>query len=101
MMLISKANLQKYLNQTASLEAKSGVDRYGNQSYTKAVLIPVRSEGKIRLVRNIHGEQVVSNTTVFSTTQILPLDKIDGNEVINVSEMVNREGEVIGWECYL
>ena len=100
-MLINKSNLQKYLNQTASLEIKSGVDRYGHQSYSNAVTIPVRREGKIKLVRNTNGEEVTSTTTIFSTTQIQPLDKIDGNEVINVSEMVNYEGTIIGWECFI
>lgn len=99
--MILTANLRRYLNQTASFEAKSGIDRYGHQTYNSAVTIPVRREGKIKLVRNLNGEEVASTTTIFSTTQIQPLDKIDGNEVINVLEMVNREGAVIGWECYI
>ena len=99
--MISTDNLKKYLNQKATFEAKSGVDRYGNQSYSAPVGISVRREGKVQLVRNIHGEQITSMTTIFTATQVLPLDRIDGNEVINVSEMVNREGIVIGWECYL
>lgn len=99
--MILTDNLKKYLNQKASLEAKSGVDRYGNQAYAEPVAIAVRREGNIKMVRNVNGEQITSMTTVFTATQINPLDKIDGHEVINVSEMVNREGEVIGWECYL
>ena len=99
--MISTENLKKYLNQKATFEAKSGVDRYGNQSYANPVAISVRREGKIRMVRNIRGEEVTSTSTIFTATQVLPLDKLDGNEVINVSEMVNREGMVIGWECYL
>ena len=99
--MISTDNLKKYLNQKATFEAKSGVDRYGNQTYASPVAIPIRREGKVKMVRNIHGEEVTSMTTLFTATQVIPLDKIDGYEVINVSEMVNREGMVIGWECYL
>ena len=99
--MISVKELNKYLNQTAELEVKNGVDRYGHQSYADPVTIPVRREGNIKLVRSTNGEEITSTTTIFSTTQILPLDKIDGNEVINSVEMVNKQGIVIGWECYI
>lgn len=99
--MISIEKLNKYLNQTAELEVKNGVDRYGHQSYAEPVTIPVRIEGNVKLVRDMNGEEVTSTTTIFSTIQILPLDKVNGVEVINSMQMVNRQGQVIGWECFL
>ena len=53
------------------------------------------------MVRDMNGETVASNTTVFSLAEIAPLDKIDGRLVIDAMSMVDRDGSVIGWEVYL
>ena len=49
----------------------------------------------------MNGDTVASNTTVFSLAEIAPMDKIDGRLVIDAMSMVDRDGNVIGWEVYL
>lgn len=93
--------LALYLKQTAQLQKQTGPDAYGNMQYGEPQEIPVRREGRTRLVRNTNGETVASNTTVFSLAEIAPMDKIDGRLVIDVMSMVDRDGNVIGWEVYL
>ena len=93
--------LALYLGQTAQLQKQTGPDAYGNMQYGEPQEIPVRREGRTRLVRNTNGETVASNTTVFALAEIAPMDKIDGRLVIDAMSMVDRDGNVIGWEVYL
>lgn len=93
--------LALYLSQTAQLQKQTGADAYGNMQYGAPQEIQVRREGRTRLVRDMNGETVASNTTVFSLAEIAPMDKIDGRLVIGAMSMVDRDGNVIGWEVYL
>lgn len=93
--------LALYLNQIAQYQAQTVPDNYGNMQYTSPQTIKVRKEGKARLVRDTNGETIVSSTTVFSITQINPMDMIDGTIVINSMSMVDKSGNIIGWESYL
>ena len=93
--------LALYLSQTAQLQKQTGPDAYGNMQYGAPQKIQVRREGRTRLVRDMNGETVASNTTVFSLAEIAPMDKIDGRLVIDAMSMVDRDGNVIGWEVYL
>lgn len=93
--------LALYLNQTAMLERQTEPDGYGNMQYSAPQEIKVRKEGKTQMVRSASGETVSSSTTVFSLVQINPMDKIDGAIVINNMNMIDRAGNVVGWESYL
>lgn len=90
-----------YLNQTINLETQKAPDKYGNAAYSEPQQIPARKEGHTRLVRSANGETVTSTTTVWTLAQVLPLDKIDGEIVINTMQMVDKAGNIIGWEIYL
>ena len=83
--------LALYLGQTAQLQKQTGPDAYGNMQYGEPQEIPVRREGRTRLVRDMNGETVASNTTVFSLAEIAPMDKIDGRLVIDAMSMVDRD----------
>ena len=53
------------------------------------------------MVRDTNGETVVSSTTLFTLERVSPMDKIDGVIVINSMSMVDRYGNIVGWEAYL
>ena len=93
--------LALYLGQTVQLQKQTGPDAYVNMQYGAPQEIPVRREGRTRLVRDMNGETVASNTTVSALAEIAPMDKIDGRLVIDAMSMVDRDGNVIGWEVYL
>lgn len=93
--------LAVYLNQTAQYQSQTEPDSYGNMQYAEPQTIKVRKEGKTRLVRDTAGETVASSTTLFSVDQINPMDMIDGVIVINSQSMVDRAGNIVGWEVYL
>ncbi|AEG14702.1 hypothetical protein Desku_1115 [Desulfofundulus kuznetsovii DSM 6115] len=87
-----------YLKQTAIWKQTIGYDLYG-QPLTASTSIPVRWEGKRRLVRNAQGEQVVSEARVFTTHPIQPGDILSfgGRDwpVIAVSEVPTLDGAVL------
>ena len=93
--------LRLYLNQIVRLERQVGPDAYGNMQYATPAEVRARKEGHTRLVRNVSGETVTSTTTVFLQSEISPMDMIDGRIVVDAMEMVDRVGNVIGWEAYL
>jgi hypothetical protein len=93
--------LGQYCSQTAKLERASGPDEWGAAGYEPAVEIKARKEANRKMIRDAEGNTVVSNTTVYSTVEVRPNDKIDGSEVISAGEWVERDGTVCGWEAYL
>ena len=99
-MLYSK-RLDRYCNQLVLLEKRDEPDRYGNETYGNPVPIKARKQGGSRLIRNTAGETVACSVTVFSASEIHPMDKVDGAIVVNSAEWVDKDGNVAGWEAYL
>lgn len=93
--------IKNYLNQDAALECAGEADAYGQTAYGAPKPIKVRKEQKHKMVRDSQGNTVVSDTTVFCAVEVKPQDKIDGAYIIGVSDMVDRFGNVCGWEAYL
>lgn len=93
--------VKELLNQVALLKRRSGTDAFNKPDYSEDVFIAVRKEGKNKLVRDILGNEVVSNTTVFCTVPVKPNDLIDEAVVISVSEMVEKDGTICGYEVFL
>lgn len=89
-----------YLNQDVTWEAKSGQDFYNEIAYTSST-ITARKEQKRRMVRDAQGEEVVSQTTVYTQSAIGLEDKIDGEQVIHVGEWIDKEGSVVGYEVFI
>lgn len=90
-----------YLNQTAQLQRQTEADGYGNMQYSAPQTIKARKEGRTQMVRDTNGETVASSTTLFTLERVSPMDKIDGVIVINSMSMVDRYGNIVGWEAYL
>ncbi len=93
--------LALYLNQTVQLQRQAEPDGYGNMQYSNPQVIKARKEGRTQMVRDTNGETVVSSTTLFTLERVSPMDKIDGVIVINSMSMVDRYGNIVGWEAYL
>ena len=65
-----------YLNQTATWHYATGHDDY-NKPITSSKSIPVRWEGKRRLVRDKEGREVVSEARVFCTANVKAGDRLE------------------------
>ena len=89
-----------YLNQDVTWNAKTGQDGYTKPAYSSSS-IKARKEKKRRMVRDVQGEEVISETTVYTQSNIGLEDQIDGEQVINVSEWIDKGGDVIGYEVFI
>lgn len=89
--------INKYLNQTAVWKKMISADGYPPQP-GPGTPIRVRWEGKRRLVRNLQGQEVVSEARVFCAEQINPGDVLEygGRDwpVIAVSEAMGLDGQL-------
>ena len=92
--------LALYLNQSVTWSKKTGQDAYNEPVYADTT-VAARKERKIRMVRNATNENVVSNTTVFTQALITAEDQVDGENVIDVMDMVDKDGNIIGYEVLI
>jgi hypothetical protein len=87
--------IRDYLNQTATWHYITGQNEYGEPAFGSKT-IPVRWEGKRRLVRDNEGREVVSEAWVFCTEAVKPGDELefDGRRwpVIAVSAIPGLDG---------
>lgn len=96
-MLLYSSLFATLLNQSVTWSMKTGQDKYNEPTYTDST-IAARVEQKNRMARDETGEEVISNTTIFTQAQITAQDEVDGQKVIQVMNMVDDSGTVIGYE---
>lgn len=68
--------IKGYLNQTATWHYVTGKNSYGEPTFDSKA-IKVRWEGKRRLVRDVSGQEVVSEARVFCTAPVQPGDLLE------------------------
>ena len=87
--------MEGYLNQQATWHTVTGLNNYGEPE-TSSQTIPVRWEGKRRLVRDKEGREVISEARVFCLAAVKPGDMLtyDGRKwpVISVSVIPDLSG---------
>jgi hypothetical protein len=91
----------EHLNQTVSYEQFLSQDGYNKPTFSAAQTVAARVEGRRRMVTTLEGENIISSTTVFTQTAVTTLDKIDSRRVLEVMNMVDGEGNIIGYEVLL
>lgn len=86
-----------YLNQEAMWSKTVGKNAFAEPTYTTPCKIKVRWEGKRRMVRDVHGREVVSEFTVTCLEKVNPGDLLTyvGKEfrVIGVSVIPDLDGK--------
>ena len=92
--------LSQMLNQSVTWSRRTGVDAYNKPTYTNST-ISARVERRLRTARTVNNEQVISATTVFTQAQIGYGDEIDNENVIQIMDMVDGDGSVIGYDVLL
>lgn len=92
--------LAAWLKQSVTWSRKTGVDAYNKPTYTNSTIL-ARVERRLRTARTVNNEEVISSTTVFTQSPIGYSDEIDNEKVIQIMDMVDGEGSVIGYEVLL
>jgi len=90
--MISLSRLCKYLTQDIQWSQMNGSDNYGKPTYSTAVTIKGRKLGKQKLVKDLEGREIVSDTTVIVVEGVSTGDLIDGREVLAVEDVVTYAG---------
>ena len=72
------SELTSLCRQVVTVAPRTGVDGYGEPTYGAAVPYRARVVGKVRIVRDQTGKEVVFGQTVYlmAATAISPLDKL-------------------------
>lgn len=68
------------LNQSISLESFASINGYGDCSYNTAATYPARVERRVKVVRSLKGETVVSTACVFLDGSV-SLDKLGRDRI--------------------
>jgi hypothetical protein len=62
-----ESDFDELMTQTLTLEPRSAVDKYGEESYGAAVSVTCRIVGMPKMVRAADGREVVSNGHAFTS----------------------------------
>ena len=94
-----------YLNQTVTLKSNDeDPNGYNEDTYTSSQ-ISVRQEYEKKTVRLPNGEEMVSESTVYTTTAVKPddlitIDSIDWR-VLTVRKCIGLDGTINHYEVFL
>lgn len=94
-------NVSGFLNQTVSLERKTGQNEYGESAFGAPTSIKARYDPNYGLRRSVMGVEVQVESYVLTEEPIALGDLIEGSEVIRVEPTVDISGETIAYEAYL
>lgn len=97
--------IEGYLTQKSTWKAKTGVNEFNEPTYAVPVEINCRVDFKRKMVRNKEGQEVLSESTLLTTTAINPDDLITYGTfsmVVITSHPLNElDGTVMFYEVSL
>lgn len=93
--------LTPYLNQECSYQSVDTIQETGDKTYKSAVTVATRRVSKAKR-EEANGKEKIINVTEYLLEDIVPVlgDKIDGEEILAVEELVDFDGTIIGYRCF-
>ena len=91
--------ITKVLNQKVTYEKCTGNNDYAEYTYEAPITIPARIERKTQMVERTDGSIRRATNVIYSDREIFPGDKINGSEILTVSDYIWRDGSVQGYEA--
>lgn len=93
--------MSMYTNQRVTLEKfieddNEGMPVFGAPEDIKCRKQPIRS-----FERTTFADSVAPKSVIYTETEVAAGDRLDGHIVIDVSEMVNLSGEVVGYKAVI
>lgn len=96
--------LEYYANQSITLKQKGAINAFNEPTYT-TVTIQGRAQYKRKIVRNTQGQEVLSESQIFTASAVVSDDLIviDGIDypVISVEKIADLDGVILWYEVYL
>jgi hypothetical protein len=94
--------LTGFTHQTATLERNAGtLDDFGDTVFEDPVTIKVRRERKQQRITSATGAERISTTYILTEELVNTGDRVDGEVVQAVEDIINKAGKFLGTECYL
>lgn len=90
-----------YFNQTASLVKTLTIDEYNAPATTSTTAILCRKESKLRLLRTVAGENILSESVVYTESVLAQGDRIDGRVVVLVETANDLDGSILFYRGFL
>lgn len=94
-----------YANQTATWKKRTGVNEYNEPSFAASQTIKCRLEPRLKMVRNREGQEVVSESVLYTESAVSYGDVITVNgidfPVINAYPMPRFNGSTAYYEVRL
>lgn len=94
-----------YFNLFASHEVKTGADDFNQPIYAAPVNIPCMIASKRKMVRSATGQEVISESTLYTDVSVKPDDRItfDGVQMIVITSAPMRtlDGSILFYEVSL
>lgn len=92
--------LESFLTTTAQHGQRSSVNEFNEVQYSYRDIL-CRIERKTKLVRTRAGEEVLSDTTVYTAVSVAAGDVINAREVIAAEVWTDINGRNCGYKLYL
>lgn len=96
--------IEFYMNQNIALKSKTSVNDY-NESFYDESIIKGRFEYSRKLVKNIQGDEVISEAILYTKTNVKTDDVITYDEkdwnVMNSKPQIDLFGNIIFYEVRL
>ena len=92
--------IEMYANQSLTLKVPGTPNEYNEPTYTSST-IKGRKESNFKLVRDVHGDEVVSSSFVVTESAVEVGNLIDDKVVIASNPMPDLDGNIQFYEVYL
>lgn len=104
------SSMTKYLRQQCSFEQlvrdEKGdplLDKYGEKTYQDSVVLRCRRQKESTTVSTADGLLLVVGTSYHLDEKLEPHvgDRIDGDEIVAITNYVHGSGKCLGYRCYV
>ena len=92
--------IELYMNQSLTWKHSVSVNEYNESTFSTST-IKGRKETGHKIVRDKHGEEVVSSARVFTQSLVVCDDFIDDELVLSVESGIDLDGSVGYYTVYL
>lgn len=93
--------LNDYLNQTAELQRQTGTNQRGQPVFSECQEVQCRLQQRHSLIKKSDSEVISAEHVCYLADEVRTGDKINGLTVLAVNDMINLDGEIIGYKAVM
>lgn len=93
--------LNDYFNQTAELQRQTGTNQRGQPVFSECQEVQCRLQQRHSLIKKSDSEVISAEHVCYLADEVRTGDKINGLTVLAVNDMINLDGEIIGYKAVM